>query len=385
MKVEVLKGIRVLDLTRLLPGPFGSALLARLGAEVIRVEPPEEDMSRFLPAFFQSINLNKKSLSLDLKHPTGKEVFFRLLRTSQILLEQFRPGVMERLGLSYEECIKHNPKLIYASLNGYGSSGPYAQRAGHDLNYISLAGIASITGTEQGEPVIPGVQIADLVGGLYLVIGVLSALEYVRQNQEGLKLELSMFEGALSLVAPHLAEYFRTGIEPGAGQMDLNGALPNYNFYQTCDGRWISLGCLEVKFWEEFCQAIGKEEWKKRLLQGEEERKKLKQDLAQVFASRTLKEWEEFAQAHPNLCLEPVRKFSEIASDPQVQARNLIRTIKDQQGNQYQMVATPVRFPSLQETDSKPAPGKGQDTIPILKELGYSEREIESLKAEKVI
>ena len=373
-----------MDLTRLLPGPFGSALLARLGAEVIRVEPPEEDLTRFLPAFFQSINLNKKSLSLDLKHPQGKKVFFRLLKTSHILLEQFRPGVMERLGLGYEECIKHNPKLIYASLNGYGSSGPYAQRAGHDLNYISLAGIISITGTEQGEPVIPGVQIADLVGGLYLVIGVLSALEFVRQNQKGLKLEVSMFEGALSLVAPHLAEYFRTGIEPGAGQMDLNGALPNYNLYRTRDGRWISLGCLEVKFWEEFCQAIGKEEWKGRLPK-EEERRKLKEELARVFASRTLEEWMEFAQAHPNLCLEPVRKFSEIASDPQVQARNLIRTIKDQQGNQYQMVATPVRFPSLQETDSKPAPGKGQDTIPILKELGYSEREIEGLKAKKVI
>jgi len=385
MTGKILEGIRVLDLSRLLPGPFGTAVLSDMGAEVIKVEAPDDrDIVRGMPGFNQAINHGKKSLSLNLKTEKGRDIFFKLVKRCDVLVEQFRPGVMERLGAGYEECRKHNPKLIYASLSGYGSRGPYAEKAGHDLNYLSLSGIAGITGVDSGELAIPGVQIADLTGGLYLVIGILAGLQYVCKTGKGLRVEVSMFESCLSLVGIHLADFFLNRKDPGPGTMNLNGGLPNYHLYQTRDGRWISLGALEGKFWSNFCKKAGKPEWENRLWGNAEELVKLKEELKELFRSRTLEEWEKLA-SDPDLCLEPVRKFSEIEEDPQVKSRGLILSIHSQGGREYRVIRSPVRFCDFEQEQLSPAPEKGQDNREILLSLGYSESEIGVLKKEGVI
>ena len=386
MAVGCLAGLRVLDLSRLLPGPFGTGILAELGAEVIRIESPNDfDLVRLMPGMFQNINRGKKSISLNLKHPKGKEIFFQLVSKSGVVVEQFRPGVMERLGVGFEECKKYNPRIVYVSLSGYGSSGAYKDRAGHDLNYISLAGISSITGTKNGEPVIPGVQVADLTGGLYLVIGVLAGLNYVRETNQPIRLEVSMLECALSMVGVHLAEFYQSRLEPEAGKMQLTGALANYNFYRTKDGRWMSLACLEGKFWSNFCRAIGKPECELKLMGDAQEQEALKKKLREIFASKTLKEWEELSRANPDLCLEPVLKFSEVEHHPQVKERGLVQKIKDKSGREYQIISYPIKFFGLKESPPEPMREKGADTEKVLMEIGYSSQEIENFRKEGVI
>jgi len=384
--MEALKNIKILDLTRLLPGPFGTTILADLGAEVIKIESREEfDWARSLPAFFQTINRGKKSLSLNLKTDAGKEIFFRLLQKVDALAEQFRPGVMDKLGVGFEECQKHNPRLVYVSLSGYGADGPYAQKAGHDLNYISLAGISGATGTEQGELAIPAVQIADQTGGLYLVIAILAGLNYARAKQSAIKIDVSIFESALSLIAPSLSHFLAAGQEPGPAGMELTGLLANYRLYRTKDGRWLSFAPLEGKFWTNFCHAAGKPEWQLRLFAGKDEQAKLKEELAALFTTKTLSGWQDLIGKNPDLCLEPVRKFSEIEQDPQVQARKLIAALKDQQGREYKIVRSPIRFASGEQTQVKPAAEMGQNTDQILGELGYSQEEIESFKKQGAV
>jgi len=385
MSGKSLEGVKILDLSRLLPGPFGTTIFADLGAEVIKVEAPADaDLTRAMPGFSQAINRGKKSITLNLKAEPSKDIFFKLVERSNVLVEQFRPGVMDRLGVGYEQCRRHNPKLVYASLTGYGASGPYAEKAGHDLNYLSLAGIAGISGTEDGELAIPGVQIADLTGGLYLVIGVLSGLQYVCRHNAGIRIDVSMLEAGLSLVGMHLAEFFRGGEDPGPATMQLNGVLPNYRLYQTQDGRWMSLGALEGKFWGNFCRKAGKPEWEMRLFENQEEREKLKQDLKELFRSRSFQEWEKLAE-DPDVCLEPVLKFSEIESDPQVKARELIQKVKTKDGKEYKVVCSPVRFPDLKPGEAFPAPEKGEHTEEILLSLGYSKAELERFRKEGVI
>lgn len=384
--MRVLENIRVLDLTRLLPGPFGTTIMADLGAEVIKLESPlEGDWARGMSGFFQSINRGKKSVSINLKTPEGKEIFFKLLSRVDALAEQFRPGVMDKLGVGFEQCKKHNPELVYVSLSGYGSTGPYANKAGHDLNYLSLAGIAGISGTAEGRLAISGVQIADQAAGLYLVIGILAGLNHVREKKQAVKMEVSIFESALSLAGPHLGQFFRTGKDPGPAEMELNGLLPNYQLYQTKDERWLSLGSLEGKFWSAFCKAVGKPEWELRMMGGPEQKQKLKTDIAELFKTRTLREWEEMLGANSELCLEPVRKFSEVESDPQVRARGLILEIKDQQGGRYRTVAPAIRFPGEEAPELGPAPERGADTEKILSELGYSPEDIEGFRKKGAI
>jgi len=383
---DALKNIKILDLTRLLPGPFGISVLADLGAEIYKVESSREpDWARSLAGFYNCLNRGKKSVSLNLKTGSGREIFFKLLEKVDVLAEQFRPGVMEKLGAGYEECLKHNPRLVYVSLSGYGSDGPYADRAGHDLNYISLAGIAGITGTDAGEPAIPGVQIADQVGGLYLAIAILAGLTSVRQNGQGIKMEVSMFDSALSMVGPHLSEFFRSGKEPGPGEMQLNGALGNYHFYQTRDGRWLSLAPLEGKFWSNFCKATGRADWELRLLGGPEENRKVKQELTDFFRAEPLKYWEEFLARNPDLCLEPVRKFSEIENDPQVKARGIIMETKDRQGRPSKIVRSPIRSKDLKGEPAASAPPMGEDTESVLLGLGYTREEIEMFRKQGAI
>jgi len=305
--MKALDGIRVLDLTRLLPGAVATQQLVDWGAEVIKIEPPGAgDYARSMnPPLFARTNSGKKSVVLDLKTAAGVEALRRLARTADILVEGNRPGVMERLGVGYEALAQENERLIYVSLTGYGQTGPYAQLAGHDINYIALGGVLGLN-----LPVIPGVQIADLVGGsMQTVTGILVALQERLRSGRGKFVDISMLAGVLALLPIPLAQYAATGRDPKPGTGTLNGAFACYQAYEASDGRWLAVGALEPKFWQELCKKLGCEDLiPLQFSTGVKER------VAAIFKTRTAEEW--FAALRgSDCCVTPVRSIAEIAAE----------------------------------------------------------------------
>ncbi|MFT5432254.1 MAG: alpha-methylacyl-CoA racemase, partial [Myxococcota bacterium] len=267
-----LAGIRVLDLSRLLPGPMLSLVLADMGADVIKVEAPMGgDWVRFVPPLhgglsiqFISLNRGKRSIALDLKKPNGVEAFHRMVESADVVIESFRPGVMDRLGVGYEALSAINPRVIYAAISGYGQTGPYRLRAGHDLNYVSLAGAAAMTGEADERSRLIGVQLGDVGGGsLFGAVGILGALFARHSTGKGRFLDISMTEGALPFNVLALADAL-AGKHPRRGTETLNGKLACYNIYETKDGRQMSVAPLEIKFWSAFCDAVERPDWKAR-------------------------------------------------------------------------------------------------------------------------
>jgi crotonobetainyl-CoA:carnitine CoA-transferase CaiB-like acyl-CoA transferase len=347
--MKPLSGMLVLDLTRLLPGGVATKQLADWGAEVIKIEQPGHgDYGRKMsPAVFSRINGGKKSVGLDLKKPRGREILLSLARRADVFIEGNRPGVMSRLGLGFEELHAANPRLIYVSLTGYGQSGPYAQLAGHDINYMALGGALAMN-----LPVIPGVQIADLVGGsMQAVTGILAAL--LERNNTGLgqHVDVSMHAGVTSLLTVPLAAWHETGDEPQGGQGRLDGRYACYNVYQASDGRWVAVGALEPKFWVELCRRLGCEELIAR--QYEEPQENLKARMAAIFRTKTARQWfDELREG--DCCVTPVLNVSEVA------AERLL-------------------------PHGPPPPGLGDHTREILSRFGVAPDEIEALTNEEVI
>jgi alpha-methylacyl-CoA racemase len=380
---QALAGLKVLDLTMNLPGPYMTWLLAVMGAEVVKVENPVGgDYARMLggikdPPFFAAVNRNKKSLALNLKHLEGKAVFLKLLDRYDVLVEGFRPGTMERLGLDFDAVSAANPRLIYVSITGYGHDGPYRLRAGHDINYLSLAGIIGMTGTRQGDLAIPGVQIADVAGGsLMALAGLLAALIKREKTGRGQFVDASMFDGALSL-ATMVFGAVQAGLEgAAAGQMLLTGRFPCYGLYRTKDGKYMSLGALEFKFWENFCTAVNRED----LVGGQFGGPEVIAEVQQIFASRTREEWtDQFKDS--DACCEPVLSLEEASISPLVEARNMITRSSD--GSRY--LASPIKLSDSPSADDVPAPALGEHTSEILKRLGLSEDDLASLVRQGVI
>ena len=308
--MSALAGTVVLDLTRLLPGGVATKQLADWGADVIKIEQPGEgDYARRLaPAVFARTNAGKRSIAIDLKNERGREILLSLARRADVLVEGNRPGVMARLKLAYEDLRAVNERLIYASLTGYGQSGPYSQLAGHDLNYISLGGIMSLN-----LPVIPGVQIADLVGGsMQVVTGILLALVERDRTGEGQHVDVSMYAGVTSLLTVPLAMWNETGDEPAPGSLRLNGHYACYNIYECSDGRWVSVGALEPKFWAELCRRLHRNDLAAR--QYEEPQDSLKAEVAAIFRTRPAFDW--FHELRDtDCCVTPVRSISEVARE----------------------------------------------------------------------
>ena len=264
---QPLSGIQVLDLSRLLPGAYASQILADYGADVIKIEEPGTgDYGRFMPPqlkggmslYFVAINRNKRSMTLNLKSQIGHEIFLRLVRQADVVLESFRPGVMDRLGLGYEQLKEVNSDLVYCAISGYGQDGPYRLRAGHDLNYAGYAGLLDYNRGPRGEPAMPATQLGDLAGGSFMaVIGIMTALYGRTQTGEGRMIDVSMTEGVMSLLPLTATAYLNTGKAPQPGKSQLDGGLPCYNIYETQDGKHITLAALEYKFWHTFCTRIG--------------------------------------------------------------------------------------------------------------------------------
>lgn len=388
-----LASLKVLDFSTLLPGPFASLLLADMGAEVLRIESPTRmDLLRVLPphdhgvsASHAYLNRNKRSLALDLKQPEALEVIKQLLADYDIVLEQFRPGVMERLGLGYEALKAINPRLIYVSITGYGQTGPYKDRAGHDINYLALAGLASYTGRADSGPLPLGMQVADVAGGsLHGVIGLLAAVIARQQSGVGQHLDVSMTDCAFSLNAMTGAGYLACGVEPGREDQMLNGGS-FYDYYRSRDGRWLSVGSLEPGFMKQLCTALGLEELSVLGLSPQPaQQKKLKEALKTEF------EKHDFAElcslfAELDACVEPVLSLGEAVRHPQLKARELVTEVPRGDGSTQPQMACPLKF-----SDGLPEPrhvgaSLGQHTDEVLAELGFSAQRIEALRRAQVI
>jgi len=381
-----LASLKVLDFSTLLPGPFASLLLADMGAEVLRIESPSRpDLVRITPpedrgvsANHAYLNRNKRSLALDLKQPPALEIITQLLGEHDILLEQFRPGVMERLGLGYEALKAINPRLIYVSITGYGQTGPYRARAGHDINYLALTGLSSYTGRAGSGPLPLGIQAADIAGGsLHGVVGLLAAVIARQQSGRGQHLDVSMADCTFSLNALAGAGYLACGVEPGREGQLLNGGS-FYDYYRTRDGRWMSVGSLEPAFMQALCEALGRPELAVHGLDPAQQHS-LKQALQAEFEKRDFAELCELFAA-VDACVEPVLSLKEALAHPQLQARQVVAQVPRDDGSSQAQMACPLKF-----SEGLPEPrhigvGLGAHTDQVLRALGFSAERIAELR-----
>jgi crotonobetainyl-CoA:carnitine CoA-transferase CaiB-like acyl-CoA transferase len=392
-----LEGVRVLDLSRLLPGGFCSLLLADLGAEVLKVEdtgmgdyirwsPPyvegAEDTAK--SALFLSLNRNKRSIRVDLKQERGREVLLRLVREHDVVLESFRPGVLDRLGVGYERMREVNAGVVYCAITGYGQDGPKRDAAGHDMNYLGLIGLLGLTGEREGSPVQAAGQIADLGGGaLMAAIGILAAL---RERDgapgrpgsgEGQVVDISMADGALAWLAMVAAAYFVDGRAPRRGGLPLAGSLICYRPYECADG-WVTLGALEPKFWQTWCRGVDREDLIERQFEGPGT--DAHAQVVEIFKARTRAQWQEFAARH-DCCLEPILQLEEALDSELVRAREMVVAI-DQPGvgDGVRQLGIPVKLARTPGDHRRlPGPALGEHTERALADAGYDAREIAEL------
>ena len=387
--ISPLQSIRVLDLSRLLPGPYCTMFLADFGAEVIKIEEPNiGDYARLGEpkpdtdsAIFSSLNRNKKSITIDLKSEKGKEIFLELVKTADVLVESFRPGVMERLGLGYETLKALNPKLIYCAITGYGQTGPYAKLPGHDLNYISYAGLLDLQGERNRKPVAPSVQIADIGGGsLMAVTGILLAIQARNINGKGQFVDISMLDGAVSWLQTTLPNYLTDHQLPTRGELPLSGEKACYEVYETLDHRYLAVGALEYKFWKEFCKAIKREDLIDSLDAPQNIQDELKIEIGNIIKKKPLDEWTEIFN-HYEACVSPVLTFQDMVNHPQIKNREMIQEIPGMIGKQ---IGIPIKLSDTPGSIYKNAPKLGENNQEILEELGIKEKK-EKGKSEEVI
>jgi crotonobetainyl-CoA:carnitine CoA-transferase CaiB-like acyl-CoA transferase len=375
-----LQGVRVLDLSRLLPGPFATLVLADLGATVDKVEDTGGgDYLRHVPPLvggesiaFQLLNRGKRSLVLDLKKAEGRAAMKRLVASYDVLFDQFRPGVLARLGLGHDELCAENPRLIVCALTGYGQSGALSQRAGHDLDYLARAGILGAQGPAGGAPQVPGFQLADISGGMWCVIAILAALAERARTGEGAVLDVAMTDGVLGFNAMAIGSAL-AGHDVKRGDEGLTGGIAPYQTYLSKDGRPIALAALEPKFWTAFCTGAGIEVDMSALFPGPHQAA-MKEKVAAVFGSKTRDEWARFGAEH-DCCVEPVLAPSEIAKDAHLASRGLFFELLTPRGPVPQ-----VRTPVTPRDEAFTAPPRmGEHTRAVLADAGFTAEEIDAL------
>jgi len=379
MTTQPLAGIRILDLSRLLPGPYLTQLLADLGAEVIKVETPlAGDYARLAPPemgfgkMYESINQGKKSLALNYRNPRGRELFLRLAASADVVLEGFRPTIADKYKIGYEAVRAVKADIVYCSLSGYGQSGPYQQRAGHDFNYLSIGGAFSLNGLSEEKPIPYGLPVADLSGGMLAAIAILGALLGRERSGQGMYLDMALLDGVISWMTPLALSAYFGGLEVGAGTHPLLGGRAFFNIYETSDGEYLTLAAIEPHFWGDFCKTVGRPDLIERQFDPA-----ISAEVESIFKQRSRSEWLSLFAGN-DACVEPVNSVAEMLVDPQVQAR----------GHVYMEEGKPVGMHSpfvFARKERTPAPALGADTRTLLQEIGVSAEEIGDLAQRGIV
>ena len=387
-----LEGVVVLDLSRLLPGPFCTQLLANLGADVIKVEDPGVgDYMRAVPPTvddtsypFLMVNRGKRSVVIDLRTAEGRGVLYRLARKADVFVEQFRPSTVKKLGIDYPRIRRANPRIVYCSFGGFGRSGPYADKPAHDLNFEALAGILSVTGGRQGErPAIPGVPVSDLSSACLAAFSIVASLLRRERFGGGEFLEVSILDASVSLMVLNLARYLGTGEIPVPGETIVTGVFPFYSLYETADGRWLAVACVEPKFWRRLCEILGIPQYVEDQFVSGDAARPVVEAMTKVFRSKPLAAWAPLFDRQ-DLPVTAVRRVDEVVRDPQVRARGLLPEVRAG-GRRVPVLAHPAKARRSNLRTLARAPAWGEHTDAVLRWAGYSRRQIRALRAKGAV
>jgi crotonobetainyl-CoA:carnitine CoA-transferase CaiB-like acyl-CoA transferase len=399
-----LDGIKILELTRVGPGAFCTMMLADMGAEVLKIEAPPsgklagsgaspkpEDARKLATSF---TNRNQKSMTLNLKDPAGQTILHQLAKRSDVLVEGFRPGVMQRLGGDYETLKKLNPRIVYCALSGYGQDGPYRDYPAHDLNYLSLAGVANLIGPAERPPAIPLNIIADYAGAtMHGVAGIMFALFARERTGEGQFVDVSYLDTTISLLAatPNVRDYFADDVMPGRGKGIFSGEYAYYGFYETKDRKMISIGCTEPWLWQNLCDAINRPDLKDCAMkpgdfsaQATERQAYARAELQKVFLTKTRDEW--FAVlTKADVCIGKVYDVPEVLQDPQVRHRRMAVELDHPVAGKVTQAGIAVKLSSTPGSIRSFAPALGENTEEVLRAIGYSVAKIAELREKRVV
>lgn len=380
-KAGALKGLTVLDLSRLLPGPFCSMILADHGARVIAIEDRRYAMEAGVNS---TVLRNKEHITLNLKSETGRRIFLEMAKQADIVLEGFRPGVTARLGVDYDSVKKINPRIIYCSISGYGQTGPRRDAAGHDVNYLSVAGVLDLIGDPDGTPSIPGIQIADLAGGgMYAVIGILMALHARNQNGKGQYIDISMTDGSMSLLSMVLSIRQFLGAPVKRSDWLLSHRYACYNTYETADKRYLSIGAVENRFWKNLCEYFNIPEYTP-LQYDDGRRAEIIAFMREKFKAKTLDEWCDTFDGL-DICWGPVQNLDEAMADPLFKEREMVVELKNAQGTGVKFLGVPVKLSETPGSVRTLPPEYGENTVAVLREFGYSDEQIKEFDAQGVL
>ena len=376
--MRLLEGIRILDLSRLLPGPYCTLLLADMGAEVIKVEEPGRgDYLRSLAPYenamsvpFELLNRGKKSIVLNLETRQGQEILHKLVARADVFLESFRPGTTKKLGCDFETIRQVNPQIVYCSLTGFGQSGPYKDLPGHDINFLALSGFLSLNG--KNEPIVPALQVGDLAGGMLAALTITTALSARHQRQEAQYIDASMLDALLSWLIIPLA------LHTGGNASMLAGELPFYRLYRTLGSGFLAVAAIEPQFWEVLCKLINRPDLIPDQYSSGSRRNEVIEAIQLALATKTSEEWFRIMREHKLPCT-PLLTLDEVLKDPQARERHMLLEKGQSAGSRMTYVGSPCKIAGLETVDLIPSPRLGQHSAELLRQVGYSESEIRNL------
>ncbi len=388
--MQALEGIRIIDMARLGPGPHCSQILADMGADVIRVEAPDPKEGPRAGRMIKlpgdaAIRRNSRSISLNLKTEEGKQVFFKLAATADVVTEGFRPGVVKRLGVDYEAVKAVRPQIVYASLSGYGQEGPYSSYVGHDINYQGITGMLDMTGERDGPPMIPGNTIADNAGGgMNAAISILAALLSRERTGASQYIDMAMVAGLVTMMFFPIEEHLTTGTVPHRSGTITTGLYPWYSIYETKDGKYVSVGAIEPWFYENLCRLLEREELIPHQYGDDAKQQEVFAAFREAFLTKTRDEWVELLMPGET-CVGPVLAIDEVVKDPHLRHREMIVDIEEEGGGTRTQVGIMAKLSETPGAIRTPGPEVGQHTPEILSELGYDEPAIEALRRSEAI